>query len=69
MVHPPFQHCSMAQKDYHLSLSYPSDIFAVAGDLYTALHVMLQYATEVQAPHTQDGQGVGGVQVPIAAPF
>ena len=49
-------HCSLAQKlDYHLTLSYPSDIVAAAKELDSVLWEMLQLATNLHIPRVDEG--------------
>ena len=51
--------CSLAQKlDWHLSLSYPTDIREAAIELDSILWDLLQHCTRLYIPKTEEGLGV-----------
>ena len=51
--------CSLAQKlDWHLSLSYPSDIHVPAMEMDTILWDLLQHCTRLHIPKGDEGLGV-----------
>ena len=58
--------CSLAQKlDWHLSLSYPTDIIEAAIEMDSILWDLLQHATKLHIPRVEEGLGVECVlQVP-----
>ena len=51
--------CSLSQKlDWHLSLCYPSDILEAANRLDNILWSLLEYATNLHIPKSEEGLGV-----------
>ena len=51
--------CSLAQKlDWHLSLSYPSDIQVAANELDSILWDLLQHCSRLHIPQGDEGLGV-----------